>query len=271
MEPNPAEMPAAVQEHTMRLLRGGLHGRFAQSFCVMQNSLDAMESVLQAGADPALREALQPMVEEMERRLPALMRLADQAADLAVGSALRELYRPEPVEIVSCLAELCVCIDEELALRGSKAAIRLDTAGIPEVIGVSGSRPLIDGLMANLLSNSLRGTPDAQITLRLGGGLRLLYEDSGPGLPAEAWALLLDGTWEQGLLHSGGTGLLLIREYAACMGWQIGREGKAVVFTMPPAPTDFTLCSSAARDLLHGEQCRKRIGRELDALFLETW
>lgn len=267
MELTRDDLPAAVQEHTARLLRGGLQGRFAQSFCVMQNSLDAMESVLQAQADPALRQALEPLVEEMARRLPALERLAGQAADLAVGGALRELHRPEPVELVGSLEELCACVNEELARRGSRAAMRLETAGRPEVLRVSGSRPLIDALLANLLSNSLRGNPDAQITLQLDGGLRLLYQDDGPGLPEDAWALLLTGDWRESLLHRGGTGLLLIREYAACMGWQISREGEALAFTMPPAPaTDFTLYSSAARDLLCSEHCRARILRELDAL-----
>ncbi len=266
MEQPRTDLPDTEQEHTIRLLRGGLHGRFSQSFCVVQTTLDAMESVLRTQANPVLQDAMRPLMEEMARRLPALERLADQAADLALGSALRELHEEEPIELRGLLQTFCDCANEELARRRSPAAMALDLSGCGGPLGLQGSQSLIDGLLANLFSNSLRGKKDVRVTLRLTADRRLLYLDDGPGLPEDAWALLLGGLWREEFLHRGGTGLLLVREYAGCLGWQIEREGGALAFALPPAPRAFTLHSSEARDLLVAEQCRARIARELDAL-----
>ena len=38
-----------------QILSGGLWGRFAQSFCVLQGDLDAVERVICQRADPSLR------------------------------------------------------------------------------------------------------------------------------------------------------------------------------------------------------------------------
>lgn len=264
-----ADLPAAGQEHAIRLLRGGLHGRFAQSFCVLQTTLDAMESVLRTQGNPALQDTMRPLLEEMARRLPALERLAGQAADLALGSTLRELHEPEPLELTSLVRVFCDCANEELARQGSEAVVVPEQEEAAAPLGLMGNESLIDALLANLLSNALREKRNVRITLRLTADRRLVCRDDGPGLPEDAWMLLLGGAWQEELLYRGGTGLLLVREYAACLGWQIKRQDGALTFVLPPAPQDLTLRSSEAKELLYAAQCRACIARELNALAVE--
>ncbi|MGN0984310.1 MAG: sensor histidine kinase [Gemmiger sp.] len=254
-----------------QLLRGGLHGRFAQSFCVLQTTLDAMQSALREQASPALQNSMRPLLEEMRRRLPVLERLADQAADIAMGGALRELHKMQPVELVSTLRMFCDCVSEELVKRESQASIVLEEAGLPAVMAIQGDGGLIGAILSNLLSNSLRSRPDVQIRLQLTPDRRLRYEDNGPGLPEPAWKLLVQNELAGDLLRGGGTGLLLVREYAACLGWQPAREGKALVFVLPQAEdVPLELRSTQAKDLLFGERCRAHVCRELDALELNA-
>ena len=86
-----------------QILSGGLWGRFAQSFCVLQGDLDALERVLYQRADPALRAELLPLLRDMACRLPSLERLANQTADIAIGSALRTVHGQDALDLAFLL------------------------------------------------------------------------------------------------------------------------------------------------------------------------
>lgn len=263
------------QTSLLYAVNGGLRGRFAQSFCVLQTSLDALERCLDERADPQLRQRMKPLIREMAAQLPGLERLSDHVADLALGNALHEVYEQEPVELVSHLKRVCESVNAECAQREIKVEIVLELAdGVGPCLTVSGNSGLIEAMLANLVSNSLAERKEnVRITLSLSGDRRLIYHDGGEGFPENAWGLLTEGRWTEELLSRGATGLLLVRNYCETMGWKISRaeDGVGVVFQMPPCDRIAdTLYSDPVWELVEGERCRNCFGRELDAMLLRT-
>lgn len=187
-----------------QILSGGLWGRFAQSFCVLQGDLDAMERVLYHRADPSLRAELLPLLRDMACRLPSLERLANQTADIAIGSALRTVHRQDALDLAFLLEELAQDVNAELSHRGMNAAVELErqTDSVPIV----GDSSLICAMLVNLLSNSLGARADARVSWTL-TGTALLCRDDGPGLPEDAWRTLLENSRGAGWMDHGCTGL----------------------------------------------------------------
>lgn len=251
-----------------QILSGGLWGRFAQSFCVLQGDLDALERVLYQRADPALRAELLPLLRDMACRLPSLERLANQTADIAIGSALRTVHRQDALDLAFLLEELAQDANTELAHRGMTAAVELElkTDSVPFV----GDSSLVCAIMVNLLSNALGAKADARVRWTL-TGTALICRDDGPGLPEDAWRTLLENSRGAGWMDHGGTGLLLIRKYADCLGWAITCQEGAICFALPgfPANRQMELASGGGGELTR-EQARHLLSRELDALELKT-
>ena len=163
-----------------QILSGGLWGRFAQSFCVLQGDLDALERVLYQRADPALRAELLPLLRDMACRLPSLERLANQTADIALGSALRTVHRQDALDLAFLLEELARDVNAELAHRDMAATVELERQA--DSVPIVGDSSLICAMLVNLLSNSLGAKADARVRWTL-TGRTLLCRDDGPGLP----------------------------------------------------------------------------------------
>ena len=126
---------------------------------------------------------------------------------------------------------------EEAARYDLPFTIELQTAG-QSVLPTVGDAALLNGLMTNLISNTLSADAGACITLHCEPGL-FCYRDNGPGLPPDAKALLTDGCWSARLLYAGGLGLPLIAAYTKAMGWSLAvgpGPGTELRFTLPPAP-----------------------------------
>ena len=132
-----------------------------------------------------------------------------------------------------------------------------------------GDAALLNGLMTNLISNTLSADAGACITLCCEPGL-FCYRDNGPGLPPDAKALLTDGCWSARLLYAGGLGLPLIAAYTKAMGWTLAvgqGPGTELRFTLPPAPPlDDLMLESPVERMAEQQTRRLALRRELAVL-----
>lgn len=222
-------------------LRGGLKGRFAGDFCVLQSSIEALSHYLETQTTPEVCRTAQEMLQDMGRRVLRLERLADHAAELALGGALGQSRGFRLVELQGYLDRFCGCVAEELVLNG--LPVQLDwQREAAKTVYLQGDTGLMDALLANLVSNSA-SQHCSRIQLRCDvendpDAVRwLCYRDDGPGLGTEGRILLEQGALSRTLLEQGATGLLLVRQYADALGWKILLEdgpGFSVRFGLPP-------------------------------------
>ena len=250
-----------------QILSGGLWGRFAQSFCVLQGDLDAVERVICQRADPSLRAELLPLLRDMACRLPSLERLANQTADIALGSALRTVHRQDALDLAFLLEELARDVNAELAHRDMAATVELERQA--DSVPIVGDSSLICAMLVNLLSNSLGAKADARVRWTL-TGRTLLCRDDGPGLPEDAWRTLLENSRGAVWMDHGGTGLLLIRQYADCLGWTITCQEGAICFSLPGSTATRQVELASGGGVLAREQAHRLLSRELDALELKN-
>lgn len=202
------------------MFRGGLKGRFSTEFCTLQSAVDALECYVSTLDTAAKREQARELVEEMNRSIVRLERLAENTADLALcgrGPALEPLANEE---MFHYLKEICECVNEELTLRGTPGRVRLAESAEQQPMWLKTSRGAMDALLANLISNSISADSCAQITLTLTPDHCLAYCD-GTLWPEYACGVLLGEQPSPELASNGSTGLLLVRRYAEVLGWEI--------------------------------------------------
>ena len=243
-------------------LRGGLRGRFRLSFDRMENAFEALEDRLMA-VDPAGREELAPLMEEVRLQFACLRRLSDQAADAATASLLHGTCAPCPMDLAGQLREFTQMLQEEAAQFRLPFKVRFWDAGI-QVLPTMGDPSLLTGLLTNLVSNTLVTDSCATITLECTRG-QFIYRDNGPGLQPDAVALLLDDRWSERLLREGGLGLPLIAIYARTMGWRLSMEDKPgtnLVFDLPPCTADLDALVLESDMQRRGESMRRRLTLE---------
>ena len=234
-------------------LRGGLRGRFRRSFDCMENAFEVLQDRLEHTATPAERAELTPLLEELQAQLLCLRRLGDQASDAATAALLHGTCEPRPIDLLGQLREICEILRED-------------------VLPTLGDASLLNGLLTNLVSNTLAVDRAAAITLVCAPG-QFCYRDNGPGLPPDAKALLTDGQWSDRLLHAGGLGLPLIAAYARAMGWGLAvgeGPGTELCFTLAAAPPldGLTLESPMER---RAEQQTRRLVLRRELKIIAAW
>lgn len=249
-------------------LRGGLRGRFRRSLDSMENAFEALQDSLERTTSPAQRAELQPIFDELRTQLLSLRRLGDQTSDAATAALLRGSCTPRPMDLVSQLREICDILQEEAARCGLPFTVELCCAGV-EFLPTMGDATLLNGLVTNLVSNTLAVDGAAHIVLHCAPGC-FVYRDSGPGLPPDARALLTEEKWSERLLHAGGLGLPLIAAYARAMGWALAvgeGPGTELQFTLPAAPPlENLMLESPAERMAEQRTRRQLIQRELALL-----
>lgn len=229
----------ANEEELAMALRGGLRGRFQSSFHLLENAFEVLSDQMMHSITPTQYETMRPLFDQIHEQLVLLRRLGEHSADAAVAPVLQQICVPRPMELVGQLREWCALFNEIAVQEQLEARARVETDG-DAVLLTMGDDTLLNGLLANLLSNSLAAGRHVQITLVCGDGT-FCYRDDGPGLPEDARALLNEGQWSERLLQQGGLGLPLIRAYAAAMGWQLtARDGTGtdLCFSLPGCTVD---------------------------------
>lgn len=249
-------------------LRGGLRGRFRRSLDSLENAFEALQDSLERTTSPAQRAELQPIFDELCTQLLSLRRLGDQTSDAATAALLRGSCTPRPMDLVSQLREICDILQEEAARCGLPFTVELCCAGV-EFLPTMGDATLLNGLVTNLVSNTLAVDGAAHIVLHCAPGC-FVYRDNGPGLPPDARALLTEEKWSERLLHAGGLGLPLIAAYARAMDWALAvgeGPGTELQFTLPAAPPlENLMLESPAERMAEQRTRRQLIQRELALL-----
>ena len=178
------------EDTALLALRGGLRGRFRRSFDSMENAFEVLQDRLQHAVNPAERAELMPLLEELQTQLICLRRLGDQASDAATAALLHGTCVPQPIDLLGQLREFCSILQEEAAQYALPFTVTLQADGL-DVLPTTGDVSLLNGLLTNLVSNTLAADRAAHIMLLCTPG-RLCYRDNGPGLPPDAAALCVN-------------------------------------------------------------------------------
>jgi two-component system sensor histidine kinase BaeS len=168
---------------------------------VLSGELEALED----GVRPLTRESLASLRTE----LAALGKLIDDLNQLALADSGALAYRKETVDVLPLLAQALESHRERFAERG----LKLETAwnGAAPVFG---DADRLRQMFRNLLENSARYTDRGgcvRVAARRDGErLTVDFEDSAPGVPAEALPQLFERFYRVDASRSranGGTGL----------------------------------------------------------------
>ncbi|MDP9862582.1 MULTISPECIES: DUF4153 domain-containing protein [Streptosporangium] len=184
---------------------------------VLENVVDGVSAPDQATLETALAQT--------ER----LGRLVAQLLDLSRLESGARLIEPEDVE----LAPLCGQALREAVLAGGGVTARCE---VPEGLSVRADSDLLAQVLANLLDNAVRHSPDGGAVVLSaaaeGTGVRLRVTDQGPGIPAEDRARAFErfSRLDAGRAADGGgagLGLAIAREIVELHGGSIRVEDGA--------------------------------------------
>ena len=152
------------EDTALLALRGGLRGRFRRSFDSMENAFEVLQDRLQHAVNPAERAELMPLLEELQTQLICLRRLGDQASDAATAALLHGTCVPQPIDLLGQLREFCSILQEEAAQYALPFTVTLQADGL-DVLPTTGDVSLLNGLLTNLVSNTLAADRAAHIML----------------------------------------------------------------------------------------------------------
>ena len=180
------------------------------------------------GAEPAVIE-------------DALGRVADQGIHAGeILSRLRGLvrkdeHRRETLHLATAIEETLLLVDHERRQRGVRIVVRCD----PDLPAVTANRVQIEQILLNLLRNAfhaVEGAERRQVWIRTARAgvrrLRLLVEDSGPGLSPELRERIFE-TFYTTRPNGLGVGLAISRSLAENHGgrlWAESVDGRGAIF-----------------------------------------
>lgn len=204
-------------------------------------------AVLNTQAEYALRQHsepdMRPAIEALHRSLGSAIRLANQLLSLSRAEPINGLMvARQAVDIAAVAREMVI----ELLPLAARKGIDLGFEGDSAPLVVAGNPVLLRELIANLVDNALRYTPEnGVVTVAVdlapdkASTVRIRVIDNGSGIPAEFRDQVflrffrLDG----GDYTGSGLGLSIVREIVHGHGGEIWLEdaqpGLVVVVTLP--------------------------------------
>ena len=209
-------------------------------------------AVLNTQAEYALRQhdegTMRPAVEAFHRSLGGAIRLTNQLLSLSRAEPVNGLaMAPQPVDLAALARDMVV----DLLPLAARKHIDLGVDGAAEAEGatatVSGQAVLLRELIANLIDNAIRYTPEgglvtvgvARAADQTGAaGVILTVTDNGPGIPpAERERVFLRFFRLDGSEHQGsGLGLSIVREIVLGHAGEItlgdGADGRGLRVTV---------------------------------------
>lgn len=179
-------------------------------------------AVLNTQAEYALRQhseaEMRPPIEALHRSLGSAIRLANQLLSLSRAEPINGLMvARQAVDIAAVARDMVV----ELLPLAARKHIDLGFEGDSEATVVAGNPVLLRELVANLVDNALRYTPEngvvtvaVDLAPERAATARLRVIDNGPGIPAEFRAQVFLRFFRlDGGDHTGsGLGLSIVRE-----------------------------------------------------------
>jgi two-component system sensor histidine kinase TctE len=209
-------------------------------------------AVLNTQAEYALRQhdevTMRPAVEAFHRSLGGAIRLTNQLLSLSRAEPVNGLaMAPQPVDVAAQARDMVV----ELLPLAARKHIDLGVDGVAgetgEMATVSGQAVLLRELIANLIDNAIRYTPEGGlVTVGVAravdeagaASVILTVTDNGPGIPpAERERVFLRFFRLDGSDHTGsGLGLSIVREIVLGHGGEItlddGSDGRGLRVTV---------------------------------------
>ena len=165
-------------------------------------------------------------------------RLSETVDNVMLHARMGSERAPRPDQLVDVAG-----LVEEVATEGpwtlSRAPVEIEHDSAPGLPAVRGDREALRRALVNLIDNAIRhGGPWVAIRARpAAGGVAILVEDHGPGIPGDDLARMFEPFWRGDHGRSGaGLGLALVREVAIAHGGRIEAgsrpEGPGAMFTL---------------------------------------
>jgi signal transduction histidine kinase len=219
----------------------------------LRTPLSNLQGYLEAIKDGVL-EADQATIENLYQQVMHLSRLVEDLRMLALAEAgYLSLYRaPEKVD------EMVSATVAAFRPRASEKQIALSVDCAPGLPPVFADRTRIGQVLANLIENAITYTPEGgtvKVTALANGpgGVRVVVEDSGVGIPADKLPLVFERFYRVDPSRArstggAGLGLTIAKRFVEAHGGKIRAEseaGKGTRFTVElPAAVDTTPPSS---------------------------
>jgi signal transduction histidine kinase len=216
----------------------------------LKTPLTSIQGYSQAIIDGAAKnagDAAQIIYDEAAR----LNRMVTQLTDLARLEAGRLSMQTSALDV----GEIAVAIGQRLAVvaRKKQVNLRLKAAPMPHIAG-DGDR--LAQVLTNLLSNAIKFTPaGGEVLLKTqvsNGGVEIIVQDSGIGIPAEDLPRIFERFYQvdktRGPQRGTGLGLAITREIVEAHGGTIqvysAGENQGTLFTIwLPSPQLSTIIS----------------------------
>lgn len=209
----------------------------------LRTPVAVLKGEVEALAD-GIRQPDPQRLASLGQEIEQLSVLVDDLQTLALADAGALDLRREPLDLAALVQQAAASFRERLGGRGIELVTR--TPPRLEVVGDAGK---LRRLLQNLLENCARYTDaGGRVWLTLEGStaeVRLVVEDSGPGVPADDLSQLFERFYrvEQGrsrLAGGSGLGLSICRNIAEAHGGSIRAEasehGGLAVIAILPAP-----------------------------------
>eukprot|EP01032_Pedospumella_encystans_P028457 gene28457-32142_t len=211
---------AQTLEHTERARRtfmADISHELRTPLAVLRAELEA----IQDGIRPTTAQSVDAMHAEVGR----LGKLVDDLHDLSLTDIGAMTYRRTPIDVATVLRTAVGGMQGRLEAEGLELRVHV----APAPLSISGDERRLQQLIANLLENSLRYTDRGGVVQvradRHESGVRIVVEDSAPGVPLDKLEKLFERFYRvEGSRNraSGGSGLGL----AICRNIVEAHEGR---------------------------------------------
>jgi len=184
-----------------------------------------------------------------------LLELINEILDLALIESGKLSLSPEPMSLAEVLSDCQAMIEPQ----ARKSGISVSFCPPDRPLFVKADRTRVKQIFVNLLSNAIKynrvgGMVEVSCRASLGGRIRVRFQDTGEGLPADKLAQLFQPFnrlgQEAGVEEGTGIGLVVCKQLVELMGGEIGVEstvgvgslfwvelGAAQGLEMPPEAT----------------------------------
>lgn len=224
----------AAEEQRRRFLADVTH-ELRTPLAVLQSGIEAQIDGIHERDDRHLASLL----EETQ----VLGRLVDDLHTLALADAGRLALHYERTHPSALVADAV----EGHGTLAARQGVRLVSSVADDVPEIDADPSRIRQVLANLLSNAVRHTPEGGEVgvhvARDGDAVRFEVVDSGPGFPADALATVFDRFTRAADSRGSGLGLSIARDLVVTHGGSISAAnrqtgGAAIGFTVPVTRTD---------------------------------
>ncbi|CAN7702972.1 ATP-binding protein [Pseudoduganella sp. LjRoot289] len=212
--------------------------------------------------DPAAGSAQKEQLAMINRSGHHLLTLINDILELSKIESGRSELQLAPVDLDTLFESVLEMVRQRASEHGT--ALRLDCAGVPQVIMADGAK--LRQVLLNLLSNAVKFTRRGKVTLSVRGNagagrgdtvrLRFAVADTGPGIAEDdqrrifqPFVQAANGSGQSGT----GLGLTISREYVQLMGGDLQLqsapgEGSTFSFTLEVAQLAAVLSPGLARE-----------------------